>query len=140
MRTITKYVMGGLLAASMTFFSSCEQKEIQLPENAAAFMNDYFPDAEIRKIEKEGGKYEVKMQNDMEVDFNKNGEWTKVDCRKEAVPLAVIPTAIASYLEENYPGIFVKEIEIINGKYEVDLSNGTDLIFNKAGEFVKVEK
>ncbi len=127
---------------AMTFSTSCEQKgkEIQLPENASAFLQEYFPNEEIVKIQKEGGKYEVKMGNSKEVDFDRKGEWIKVDCRKEVVPAAIVPAAIIEYIEANYPDVYVKEIEIVFGKYEVDLANGLDIIFDKDGEFVKIEK
>ncbi len=140
MKTTVKYMMALLFAVSVTFFSSCEQKGGQLPDKATAFLNEHFPGEEILEIEKEAGKYEVKIQNGKEVAFDRAGVWIKVDCKDEAVPVAVIPAAIVNYLDSNYAGLFVKEIEVFTGKYEVDLSNGYDLLFNMNGDFLRREK
>ncbi len=142
MKKISNYMMTALLGVTMLLNVSCDQKAkgTELPEAATAFLNEYFPNEQIRKIDKEGSKYEVKMQSDAEFDFDRNGEWTKVNCRKEPVPAEVLPTPILQYVEANYPGVFVTEIEMIGSKYEVDLSNGLDMFFTKDGEFVKIEK
>lgn len=140
MKSICNYMLASLFVLAAAAFVSCEQKPLRLPEAATAFLSENFPNEEIKKLEKEGSKYEVKMQSDKEFDFDCDGVWTKVNCRKEAVPAALIPEPIAQYLEANYPGAFVTEIEILGSKIEVDLSDGNDLFFTKNGEFLRIEK
>ncbi len=36
-------------------------------------------------------------------EFDKNGNWDKVDCHHAAVPAAIIPASIANYVKANFP-------------------------------------
>jgi len=47
---------------------------------------------------------------------------------------------ILSYISENYPGLTIIEAEIEdNSNFEIELSDGTELIFNSGGEFLGVD-
>lgn len=47
---------------------------------------------------------------------------------------------ILSYISDNYPGLTIIEAEIEdNLNYEIELSDGTELIFNSEGEFLGVD-
>ena len=56
-----------------------------LPERAQNFLVKSFPDKQIRYIEAERDfddplTYEVNFTDGVEVEFDKNGRWLKVDC------------------------------------------------------------
>ncbi|MBQ2332694.1 MAG: PepSY-like domain-containing protein, partial [Prevotella sp.] len=70
----------------------------QLPKAAKDFVAKYFPGQNIIYAEKEYGKYEARFNNGMEIEFDKKGNWDKVDCKTTAVPAALIPEAIAQYV------------------------------------------
>lgn len=47
---------------------------------------------------------------------------------------------ILSYISENYPGLTIIEAEVEdNSNFEIELSDGTELIFNSEGEFLGVD-
>ncbi len=107
-------------------------KQTELPKAAQTFLSKHFPGDEVLKAEKEQGRrgmeYEVDLSSGAEVDFQENGDWKEVKAaRGNAVPAAIIPTAIAKYVSTNFNGQSIVEISRKRGGYEVELSNGTEL-------------
>ena len=110
-----------------------------LPKAAQAFLSNYYASVSVSRVERdvEDGSpvYEVYMANGHEVTFGLDGNWLKVDAPDNtAIPTGIVPEAIASYLNANFPGVGVNEIDRTSYGYEVDLLNGLDLKFNKEGE------
>ncbi len=142
MRNVYFSILIFLSAISFTACSDMERKITvdQLPESAKTFLSQNFPEKTIKKAEKEGAKFEIELIDGTDVDFDKNGNWTKVDMKKgERVPSQIIPEAIASYVAENHPDAFINEIDIERRGYHVDLSNGYDLLFDKQGVLKKID-
>ena len=53
---------------------------------------------------------------------------------------AALPQAILTYVSTNYPNNTIKEAEIEdNNNYEVELNNGTELIFDQQGNFLGID-
>ncbi len=114
----------------------------QLPEAAKTFISKQFPEHKITRVEKDlGGKtsYDVKLSGGVEIEFDDEGEWKKVDCRR-AVPAVLIPTPIADYVKKNHPKASIRSIEKRCFGYEVDLSRGPDLLFDKNGAFFSIDR
>lgn len=91
-----------------------------------------------------GKKYEVTLAGGGEIEFDKNGNWTKIDCRRNAMPESAVPGKILQYVKLHYPDYFVSVIEKEDGGYEVemrDISSGhdIDLVFNGRQEFVRID-
>ncbi|WP_252112680.1 PepSY-like domain-containing protein [Gramella jeungdoensis] len=56
------------------------------------------------------------------------------------VRTSTLPQNILDYITDNYPGLTIIEAEIEdNQNYEIELSDGTELIFNSQGEFLGVD-
>ncbi|MBD5192513.1 MAG: hypothetical protein HDS88_06435, partial [Bacteroidales bacterium] len=73
-------------------------------------------------------EYDVDLVSGAEVEFRDNGDWKEVKAAKgNAVPKAIIPSAITKYVSTNYAGQSIVEISRKRGGYEVELSNGTEL-------------
>ncbi|MDX1542584.1 MAG: PepSY-like domain-containing protein [Christiangramia sp.] len=77
---------------------------------------------------------------------SENGDSVKPDLNAVAfsadahVRTSTLPQNILDYITENYPGLTVVEAEIEdNQNYEIELSDGTELIFNSQGEFLGVD-
>lgn len=108
----------------------------ELPKAAQQFIRNHFADQSVAmaKVETEfmDKSYDVIFTNGDKVEFNKKGQWTNVDCKHTQVPQAVIPMDIQKYVAKNYPDAKVLKIEVTDRKgYEVDLSNGFDIEFDK---------
>lgn len=111
----------------------------QLPQIAQSFINLYFNDVQIAYIQKDNDSYDVKFSNGFEVDFNKKGEWKEVDCQASEVPAGIIPENIRNYVNANYNGFFIVQIGKDHSEYDVELNNGLELVFDKNGNFKRID-
>lgn len=115
-----------------------------LPEISRAFLNTHFGEMKISYVEVDKyllwvKEYEVILIDGTEVNFDRHGEWTEVDCRKTAVPAVIIPAEIVSYLNSYYPQKTVVAIEKESRKWEIKLDNGMELSFNKQGDLIDMD-
>ncbi len=115
----------------------------QLPEAAKTFVSKQFPDRKIVRAEKdldEKTSYDVKLTGGIEVEFDANGEWKKVDCKRKAVPAELVPAAIADYVKQNYKKAVITGVDRKCYGFEIDLSKGPDLLFDQKGAFIGVDR
>lgn len=150
-------ILKPILAAGILFsFTACNndddsQNETildynELSETCKTIIETHFPEATVILVERknvpdsDGTVYEVKLNNGMEIDFNAECNWTDIDGNNQRIPYALISEAIVSYVQTNYPEpIFIKGIDKESFGFEVELSNGVDLIFDTNGEFVRID-
>ncbi len=111
----------------------------QLPAVVNTFMQTNFPGKKIIYAEKDGRSFECRLDEGTKVDFNKLGEWTKVDCHAAAVPEAIVPAAIKTYVASNFPNALITQIEKVRRGYDVELSNKLDLKFSPEGLLLKMD-
>lgn len=115
----------------------------QLPATAKVFVKTHFANTTIsyatKDFEFKGAKYEAKLADGTEIDFDKNGNWEKVDCNMQAVPAALIPATISQYVKANYPNVMITKIDKERYGYEIELSNDLDLKFNKKGQLIGID-
>ena len=111
----------------------------QLPADAKAFVQNNFPDLKIVYAEKDGSLYETRLSNGSEIEFDKKGAWTKVDCNFDAVPDAIVPSFISTNVKSTFPDAKINKIEISRRGYEVELSNDIDMSFSKDGQLLKMD-
>ncbi len=72
---------------------------------------------------------------DPEVDLN-----LTANLSDDYINAAALPQAVLNYISTNYPGNTIKEAEIEdNNNYEVELNNGTELIFDQQGAFLGID-
>ena len=117
----------------------------EMPKEAQAFVKSHFANQSVAVAKMETDfldkTYDVIFTNGDKVEFDKKGNWTKVDCEHTQVPQAVIPVAIQQYVGKNYPDAKVVKIEKTDRKgYEVDLSNGFDIEFDKKMRVVEIDR
>lgn len=124
---------------SATMFAGTPINQSELPEAAQTFITKYFSKDQVRKVEKDNGRrgmeYEVDFTSGAEVDFTSDGNWKEVKAaRCTSVPSAIVPTAIAKYVDTNFKGQTIVEISRKRGGYEVELSNGSELKLTEDAE------
>lgn len=145
MKKILSMAVLVLMTIQLSFAKDVVTKdEKRLPLTARNFINQHFaqPSISYIKIESEmfnGKKYEAVLTNGAEIDFNSKGEWTEVDCKREAVPASIIPEYIKEYVRTNFKGNFITQVE--RGRYgiEVELDNDLNLRFDKNGKFRELD-
>ena len=55
------------------------------------------------------------------------------------VPASTLPNAAKTFINKHYSGATVQHCEVEANEYDVDLSNGVDLKFNKSGKLLSIE-
>ncbi len=83
--------------------------------------------------------YEICLNNGIEIDFDINGNWKKVDCYYLTVPMQIIPSPIAQYVDVHFSGQEIVKIDKKHYGYEVELSNGVEAKFNHQGELLSID-
>jgi len=131
---------------AITGLISCKNsivKADRLPDIAKSFVDEYFPENAISYIKKDHelikSTYEVVLQDGTEIEFNKSGEWVIIDCKKNAVPAALVPDVITEYVLAHFPGQQIVKIDRETFGHEIELSSDLELRFNKNGKVVQVE-
>lgn len=99
------------------------------------FVDTYFPQVSIRKVERDGNKYEVELTDNTDIDFNLSFEWKKIDCDDSnvygSVPTELVPVQITDYVTANFPNKHIDSIEKKNnGGWEIELNNGLEITFD----------
>lgn len=117
----------------------------ELPQDAREMISTYFAKHEINRIKIGSGlfghkDYEVILDNGTEIEFDNDGKWTEIDCGHHAVPPSLIPHDIINHVKSNYAGRAIVKIERKKNKYEIELSNDVDLVFDKNGRFLHVDR
>ena len=114
-----------------------------VPEAVSAFVKQYFPNATIAGVELDndhgGVEYDVYLNDGTQIDFDTNNQWDKVECYAKGVPAALIPQAIATHVKSNYQNMVITKIDREHYGYEIELSNGLDLKFDKSGHFMGID-
>ena len=115
----------------------------ELPVKAQTVLTQHFTNQKVVLATIESGiidkSYDVVLQNGTKLEFDKKGNVTEIDCKQGAVPEKLIPQAIYTYLQENQPGQTVRKIEFNKNEYEVELSNGLDITFNKHFQVIDID-
>ena len=138
-------VLVSVFALSVTVMA-IEDKPVtvdKMPNKAQQFIKKYFGSHQvaIAKMETDflSKSYDVIFTNGDKVEFDKKGEWTNIDCEYSAVPMDVVPAAIKAYVNKNYPNAKVKQIEKERKGYDVELTNGWDIKFDKSFNVIDLD-
>ena len=107
----------------------------QLPATAQKFIKAHFPKTNVSLAKMDTDlfekSYEVIFVTGDKLEFDSNGNWTEVDCKRSEVPAKLVPTQINTYVNANYSGNKILKIEKDRSEYEINLSNGVEIKFNK---------
>lgn len=116
-----------------------------LPRAAQSVLSRNFKaDVSLIKIEKGFGRvseYDVTLTDGTEISFDRKGNWENIETsRGRRVPDALVPQTIRNYVKKNHSGAKIIGIERERGGYEVELDNGIDMKFDRAGNFKRYDK
>lgn len=151
MKTVSKLViLAGVVAIALSGLvvnaqtNNDQVSPATLPAAAQAFIKQYFANQTIESViaEKDvmGTEYDVVLSGGISIEFDENGNWEDIDSKVTPVPVALIPTAIADYNSKNYAGKAVMQIEKDKNGFDVELVDNTELEFDTAGKFLRVDK
>ncbi len=114
-----------------------------LPANAKDFITKHFSMGNISYIsmdkEMSGTEYKVRFIDQTKIKFDNNGDWKEIETKTKAVPDKLIPQGIRNYVNQNFPNTNIIQIGKKRYGYDVELSNGLDILFNPEGKVIKVD-
>ena len=136
MRTIK--ILGLMLLATTLLILSCSKDNDEntnlFPQGIEAFAMKHYPNNKVIKIKEvifgKTKTYEVKLEGDIELKFNSEGELIEVES-KTRIPDSLIPAKIRDYVALHYPDNFIIEWELEDDKQEVKLDNDVELEFER---------
>lgn len=115
----------------------------ELPKSAKVFILNYFKDVPIRAtyIERRASltQYEVELDGDVELQFDRTGLCTEVTCKQGAVPDAIIPEKIRGVVKKHFPACRIVKYEHNGRMYDIELSDDTSLTFSNSFRLVDVD-
>ena len=110
-----------------------------LPKQAKDFLDKYFKGVDIVYVERDYDEFEVNLNNGIEIDFMKAGEWKTVDGKYTAIPTGFIPAAVLASVKKAYPKASIIKIEKDWGGFDIELDNRMELKMDKNGKINRTE-
>ena len=141
-----KILMTLLCACTLFGIAKANDRPItvdQLPATAQKFIKAHFPKTNVSLAKMDTDlfekSYEVIFVTGDKLEFDSNGNWTEVDCKHNAVPVAIIPQPIQQYVKQNYPSVVIISIERDKREYEVKLNNRLELTFDTQYRLIDID-
>lgn len=122
--------------ASSSLFADWVVPASSLPQESRAFIHRVYPNAQIWKVERDGGKFEVKLSNGASIDFLANGDWVSIDGEYNGVPFSALPDAVSAAVKKAYPQAMIIDVEKEWGNYKVKLNNMMELFISSNGQLM----
>lgn len=130
---------------SLLCLTSCDKETIlpeqDIPSEIKSYVSNNFSSCSISKATKEkrekNDTYEITLSCGCKLEFNKEKNITDIDCTSK-LPDSVVPSSILTYVNSNYPNNYVIGWEIEGNNQNVDINNGSTLVFNLQGDFLHI--
>lgn len=133
-----------LLFVASSFLANAQQKQKikKLPPEATTFLEANFKGVEIQEMHKEAEgttfKYEVKLANGTEVEFNNRGRWKEIESKTLSLPTTMLQPTVGQYISKNYPNAKVTEIKKGVRFNFVEINDAIKLQFDSEGNFYRI--
>ncbi|MEI0531618.1 PepSY-like domain-containing protein [Brachyspira pilosicoli] len=108
----------------------------ELPKSTIDFINKFFPNNRIILAERDRKKYEIVLENGVELEFFINGELKEVEGNYVAVPPEILPKTVANTVSVTFPNTTITKIKKKWNLYEVKLNNSMALYIDVNGQLL----
>lgn len=130
-----------MLAVALGFRNS-DSLVTDYPMAIDDYLTTNYPDTELLGVTTDGVEYEAELAGGITLFFDLDGQFLMEELpeMEEEDTDSIItewPTAIDDYLNLNYPGDSIDEIEFEDGEYEVELLSGLEVTFDIDGNFLE---
>ena len=116
----------------------------ELPQQVRSHAASSFPTASVLSAGQNTLLgYEVKLNNQWDLYYNPQGVFVFKNNDNDfdqAIPLSSLPKVITDYISANYAGRTIVWAEIDDDEYEVYLSDGTEVYFDRRGRFIEADR
>lgn len=112
-----------------------------LPEKAISYLSSAYSGSNIKEIEKKNGAYEVKLDKNIEITFDKNGDLWSISENDDdknqnlnEVEIQNLPKAIQTFITSHFSNTKLLYANKTNKEYKIGLTDGTRIDFDLNGE------
>lgn len=116
----------------------------ELPQQVSSHAKATFPSATLLSAGKNDQLgYEVKLTNQWDMYYTPQGTFVFKNNDNDfdqPIPVSSLPNEITNYISANFPGLTIVWAEIDEDEYEVYLSDGTEVYFDRRGRFLEVDR
>lgn len=131
------------MSTNLVSCSKDEKRRIafdELPQTAQTFVQKHFSDKQVSIVYREYGEYEILFVDGAKIEFTRKGEWDEIEDKDvDGIPEAIMLQSIVDYVDANHPNQPVVKINKERSRFEVELSSGVEIVFNKNGNFVRYD-
>ncbi len=128
---------------AMSFNAKADHDQVitfnQLPQAAQTLLKQYFADKMPLIVTVDWDDYTVMYDSGEKVEFDKQGNWKDFDCRSSQVPSALIPEQIKTHIRATFPGTTIIKLDRNRRGYEVKLSNGLEVEYNRTFQVIDID-
>lgn len=114
-----------------------------LPQPARTLLAKHFPKIAVNHIKIDSDvfskDYDVVLQNGTEVSFDKDGNLKEVEAGVNTVPDGLVLKPIRQYVKSNFKGRRIVALDVDRNSYDIELSDGLELKFDRAGNFLRID-
>ncbi|MEI0485382.1 PepSY-like domain-containing protein [Brachyspira intermedia] len=125
-----------ILSVVSAFAADIAIQANQLPKNAQDFVKTNFTNDKIVYAEQDRQSYKVELASGVEIDFDKQGNWTDVSGNNQPINTKFIPSNIIKTVEAKYPQVPVLEISKEYLSYKLKLGNNREVYVDNNGKIV----
>lgn len=112
----------------------------QLPKRTQQFLTESFPGDRVSyaKMERDlfDVSYEVILVSGTKIEFVRNGDWKEISTRFATIDAKLIPQPILEYVKQHHTNRDIVAIEREHKYYEVKLTDGMQLRFDRSFRFI----
>ena len=125
-----------MLSVVSAFAADMAIQANQLPKNAQDFIKANFANDQIVYAEQDRQSYKVELASGIEIDFDRQGNWTDVAGNNQPINTKFIPSNIMKAVEAKYPQVPVLEISKEYLSYKLKLGNNREVYIDNNGKIV----
>ncbi len=134
--------------ASMVLQTVHAQNHKSMPENARSYISKHFQNSTINHYEKDTDFLDIKHKvyvtcNNVSyrLEFDKHGNVIEISSIDEKTPLpqSVLPVRITQHAKQKFPNAKIVKWEKEHGEQIIELDNDVELIYNRKGNFVRMD-
>jgi len=115
----------------------------QLPEAGQQLVQANFDVNNIAYVKMDveflGKEYEVRFNDGTELDLEGDGSLKKVDCKYQAVPVALVPEIVRQQIAAQFPQAVIVEWGKDDWGWKAELNNKLELKFNRSFELIGLD-
>lgn len=128
---LTMVLLVALTASAIKLpFDKYTIKREELPQTAREMLDEHFPKKKVSMIKVDRHllkktDYDVRLTDGTVIEFNNKGEWTRVDCKKKAVPEALVGEKVRKSVGKRFPDLLITSVRKKALYQEIALSDGS---------------